>query len=98
MAPEKKFYYEFLNIFIIFLLVFFLNLTLIFFLTKIVARYIMVANFYLIVFIISVGLTVNILIKNRKIDNILILFSILLNINLAGQYLIAISESVEMAI
>jgi len=58
----------------------------------------MVANFYLIVFIISVGLTVNILIKNRKIDNILILFSILLNINLAGQYLIAISESVEMAI
>ena len=58
----------------------------------------MVAYFYLIVFFISVILTVDILVKNRKIDNIFILFSFLLNLNLAGQYLIAVSQSVEMAV
>lgn len=58
----------------------------------------MIANIYLIIFFISVLLTVHILLKNRKIDNIFILFSFLLNLNLAGQYLIAVSQSVEMAI
>ena len=55
----------------------------------------MIANIYLIIFFISVLLTVHILLKNRKIDNIFILFSFLLNLNLAGQYLIAVSQSVE---
>ena len=58
----------------------------------------MITNFYLIVFLISIFLTVDILVKNRKIDNIFILFCFLLNLNLAGQYLIAASKSVEMAI
>ena len=58
----------------------------------------MITNFYLIVFLISIFLTVDILVKNRKIDNILILFCFLLNLNLAGLYLIAASKSVEMVI
>ena len=58
----------------------------------------MITTFYLIVFLISVFLTVDILVKNRKIDNILILFCFLLNLNLAGLYLIAASKSVEMVI
>ena len=58
----------------------------------------MVSTFYLIVFFISLAFTVSILFNNRKIDNLLILFSILLNFNLAGQYLIAVAPTVEIAI
>ena len=43
---------------------------------------IMIANFYFIVFLISILLTVHILVKNRKIDNIFILFCFLLNLNI----------------
>lgn len=58
----------------------------------------MIANFYFIVFLISILLTVHILVKNRKIDNIFILFCFLLNLNIGGQYLISVSKSVEMAV
>lgn len=58
----------------------------------------MVTWFYLGVLVISVIMTGTILVKNRKVDNAFILFSVLLNINCAGQYMLAVSETVETAI
>lgn len=58
----------------------------------------MVTWFYLVVFLIAVIMTGSILIKNRKVDNAFILFSVLLTVNCGGQYLFSVSKSVEMAI
>ena len=58
----------------------------------------MVAGFYFVVLLISVVMTGSILIRNRKVDNAFILFGFLLIANCAGQYMLAISETVEMAV
>jgi len=58
----------------------------------------MVTWFYLSVLVISVIMTGSILVKNRKVDNAFILFSVLLTVNCAGQYMMSVSESVESAI
>lgn len=58
----------------------------------------MVTWFYLIVLLIAVVMTAGILIKNRKVDNAFILFSVLLTINSFGHYMISVSDTVETAI
>ena len=58
----------------------------------------MVTWFYLVVLIISVIMTGSILVKNRKVDNAFILFGFLLIANCGGQYMLAISETLEMAV
>ncbi len=58
----------------------------------------MVTWFYLIVFLIAVVMTAGILIKNRKVDNAFVLFSVLLTVNCGGHYMISVSETVESAI
>lgn len=58
----------------------------------------MVTWFYLMVLVISVVMTGSILVKNRKVDNAFILFAILLTLNNAGQYMLAVSETVDSAV
>ncbi|MBQ9767244.1 MAG: hypothetical protein IJW37_04015, partial [Lachnospiraceae bacterium] len=58
----------------------------------------MVTWFYLIVLLIAVVMTAGILIKNRKVANAFILFSVLLTINSFGHYMISVSDTVETAI
>ena len=58
----------------------------------------MVAWFYLVVFCVSAIMTGSILIRNRKVDNGYILFSVLLTINGFGHYVLAVSETVETAV
>ena len=58
----------------------------------------MVTCFYFIVFILALIMTGGFLAKNRNVDTVFLLFSILVTINAWGRYLIASSESLEMAI
>lgn len=58
----------------------------------------MVTWFYLVVLVISVIMTGSILVKNRKVDNAFILFGVLLTVNCGGQYILATSETVEIAV
>ena len=58
----------------------------------------MVTWFYLAVLVVAVFMTGSILLKNRKVDNAFILFGVLLTVNCAGQYMMAVSETVEAAI
>ena len=54
--------------------------------------------FYLIVLLISVIMTGSILVRNRKVDNVFILFGFLLIANCGGLYMLTIAETLEMAI
>ncbi|MBR2409505.1 MAG: HD domain-containing protein [Lachnospiraceae bacterium] len=58
----------------------------------------MVTWFYLIALLIAVIMTGTILVKNKKVDNAFVLFCVLLTINCAGRYWMAISQTVETAI
>lgn len=58
----------------------------------------MVTGFYFIVFILSLILTGSFFVRNKKVDSVFILFSFLVTINCFGRYLLAVSESLEMAI
>lgn len=58
----------------------------------------MVIWYYGIVLLIVAIMTGSILIKNRKIDNAFVLFCILLTVDIAGQYMLAISDTLEAAL
>ena len=58
----------------------------------------MVTSFYFIVFILALMLTGSFLARNKNVDSIFILFSLLVTINCFGRYMIATAETLEMAI
>lgn len=58
----------------------------------------MVLAFYIIVFLLSVAMTGSFLIRNKKVDRVFILFSIFVMINCLGNCVLAMSESLELAI
>lgn len=58
----------------------------------------MVTWFYFIVFILSLIMMLSFLIKNKNIDTVYILFSIMITINCMGRWMLATSETLEMAI
>lgn len=58
----------------------------------------MVTWFYFVTLMIAVFMTGTILVKNKKVDNAFVLFCVLLTINCAGRYWMAISQTVETAI
>lgn len=58
----------------------------------------MVIWFYLVTLLIAVVMTGTILVKNKKVDNAFVLFCVLLIINCAGRYWMAISQTLETAI
>lgn len=58
----------------------------------------MITWFYCIVFIFAVAMTGSFLIKSRNVDTMYILFCILVTINCLGRYLLAVSQSEDMAI
>ena len=55
----------------------------------------MVTWFYLIALLIAVIMTGTILVKNKKVDNVFVLFCVLLTINCAGRYWMAISQQIK---
>lgn len=58
----------------------------------------MVTGFYFIIFILSVIMLIGILINNKKVDTLIIMGIGLLVMNCMGRYLLADSQSMEMAI
>lgn len=58
----------------------------------------MVTWFYFITLLTAVIMTGTILVKNKKVDNAFVLFCVLLTVNCAGRYWMAISQTVETAI
>ena len=58
----------------------------------------MVTVFYFIVFIFALVLTGSFLVRNKNVDSVFILFSILVTINCFGRYMLATAENLEMAI
>lgn len=58
----------------------------------------MISWFYFLTFVLSLVLTGSFLIRNKNVDTVFILFSILITINCGGRYLLAVSKSLEMAI
>lgn len=58
----------------------------------------MVTWFYFIVFVLAVIMTGSFLVRNKNVDSVFILFSILVTINCLGRYMLADAESLEMAI
>ena len=58
----------------------------------------MVTWFYFVTLMIAVIMTGTILVKNKKVDNAFVLFCVLLTVNCAGRYWMAISQTVETAI
>ena len=58
----------------------------------------MVTWFYFIVFVLSLVMTGSFLARNRNVDTVFILFSILVTINCLGRYVLASSQTLEMAI
>ena len=58
----------------------------------------MITWMYLLVLVIAVLMTASILVKNRKVDNAFILFGVLLILSSGGQYMLAVSETVEAAV
>ena len=57
----------------------------------------MVTVFYFIVFIFALVLTGSFLVRNKNVDSVFILFSILVTINCFGRYMLATAENLEMA-
>lgn len=58
----------------------------------------MVTWFYFIVFVLSLVMTGSFLYRNKKTDTVFILFSILVMINCLGRYMLAASQTLEMAL
>ena len=58
----------------------------------------MVTWFYFVVFVLAFVMTTSLLVKSRNVDTMYILFCILVTINCLGRYLLAASESLDMAI
>lgn len=58
----------------------------------------MVTWFYFIVFVLALVMTASFLLKSRNVDTMYIMFCILVTINCLGRYLLAASQSLEMAI
>ena len=58
----------------------------------------MVTWFYFIVFLLTLIMTGSILLRNKNVDTLLVLFSIVVTINCMGRYMLASAESIEMAI
>lgn len=58
----------------------------------------MVTWFYFIVFLLALVMTGSFLIRNKKVDTLFIMFSILVTINCLGRYMLAASDNLEMAI
>ncbi|MBQ8798312.1 MAG: response regulator [Lachnospiraceae bacterium] len=58
----------------------------------------MVTWFYFIVFALSLIMTGSFLVKSRNVDALYILFYIFVTVNCLGRYLLAVSESLDMAI
>ena len=58
----------------------------------------MVTWFYFIVFLLALIMTASFLYRNKNVDTIFMLFSIMVTINCLGRYMLAASESLEMAI
>lgn len=58
----------------------------------------MVTGFYFVVFISALVMTGSFLYRNKNVDAHFILFSILVTINCLGRYMLAASETLEMAI
>lgn len=58
----------------------------------------MVTWFYFVVFVLSLILTCSILVRNKNVNTMFMLLCILVTINCMGRYMMAISESLEMAI
>lgn len=57
----------------------------------------MVVGFYFIVFVLSLVMLASFLIRYKKVDTLLIMFCAMVSINCLGRYVIATSESLEMA-
>lgn len=58
----------------------------------------MVTALYLATFIISLSMTAYYLVRNPKVDNLLVCFGIVLVLNSGGRFLLAVSNSLEMAL
>ena len=58
----------------------------------------MVTWFYFIVFLHALIMAGSILLRNKNVDTLLVLFSIVVTINCMGRYMLASAESIEMAI
>ena len=58
----------------------------------------MVTIFYFIVFVLALVMTASFLIRNKKVDSLFILFSILVTVNCLGRYMLAASDNLDMAI
>lgn len=58
----------------------------------------MVTWFYFAVFVLSLVMTGSFLYRNKKTDTVFILFSILVTINCLGRYMLAASQTLEMAL
>lgn len=58
----------------------------------------MVVSFYFAVFVLSIIMLISFLVRNKKVDTLLILFSMMVSLNCVGRYLLAISESLQMAL
>ena len=58
----------------------------------------MVTSFYFIVFLLALILTGSFLVRNKNVDSVFMLFSLLVTINCFGRYMLATAENLEMAI
>lgn len=58
----------------------------------------MVTALYLTTFIISLSMTIYYLVRNPKLDNLLVCFGIALILNSGGRFMLAVSESLDMAL
>jgi len=58
----------------------------------------MITWFYFIVFVLSLIMTISFFVKNRKIDTVYMLFAIFVTINCMGRYMLATSDTLEMAL
>ncbi len=58
----------------------------------------MVTGFYFVVSILALVMSASFLIKNKNVDKVFVLFSIAVTINCFGRYMVATSQSLEMAL
>ena len=58
----------------------------------------MVTGFYFVVFILSLIMTTSFLLRNKNVDSLFLLFSLLVTINCMGRFLLSVSPNIEMAI
>lgn len=58
----------------------------------------MVTAFYFIVFVMALIMTGNFLFRNKNVDTLFVLFSITVTLNCMGRYMVAASETLEMAL